>query len=412
MPKIHKLVIVGRPNDGKSSIFANFLGDDEVAVSPIPGETKRMQPRQINLGEKNIEIIDTPGLQHPETVLEKFEEYSLSGRNPAQAFAEDFKDPRFAHDVEIMKALSEADICMLVVNADNYFGHTQQCLLDIFTTLSSRTALIGVLNRKDPSFLGEWREAFASRGIDCFDFDAFKSRFSDCAKLFDEICQSPTLRKRVELCETLCALRQNRDKLWRSNIDSAANEVLNSLRDMMQKRSHLRLQHFSLTPEEKSALKAELAREIAKLARYFKIDVLKRFKYSGLRLKAEDFKISDDEIRVKSPNIFMRIFGELPFVKRPEASALLSPDSGIAMRFALESLSYITLLVSFSYAQSATKEFELNLSKAKGQAGGFDSEKLEKYAALASAGDDSDAFFRLHSELRAELFNVLLNASK
>ena len=55
---MHRLVIVGRPNDGKSSIFANFLGDDEVAVSPIPGETKRMQPRQINLGDKNIEIID------------------------------------------------------------------------------------------------------------------------------------------------------------------------------------------------------------------------------------------------------------------------------------------------------------------------------------------------------------------
>lgn len=409
---MHRLVIVGRPNDGKSSIFANFLGDDEVAVSPIPGETKRMQPRRINLGEKNIEIIDTPGLQHPEAVLEKFEEYSQCGRNPAQAFAEDFKDPRYAHDVEIMKALAEADICMLVVNADNYFGHTQQCLLDIFTMLSSRTALIGVLNRKDPSFLGEWREAFASRGIDCFDFDAFKSRFSDCAKLFDEICQSPTLRKRGELCETLRALRQNRDKLWKSNIDSAANEVLNSLRDMMQKRSHLRLQHFSLTPEERSALKTELAREIAKLARYFKIDVLKRFKYSGLRLKADDFKILEGEIKVKSPNVFRRIFGELPFVKRPEASALASADSGIASRFVLESLSYITLLVSFSYAQSATKEFELNLSKAKGQAGGFDSEKLEKYAAMASAGDDSDAFFRLHSELREELFSALLNSSK
>ncbi|MBS1485568.1 MAG: hypothetical protein HP060_02080 [Opitutales bacterium] len=412
MSKMHRLVIVGRPNDGKSSIFANFLGDDEVAVSPIPGETKRMQPRQINLGDKNIEIIDTPGLQHPEAVLEKFEEYSRCGRNPAQAFAEDFKDPRYAHDVEIMKALSEADICMLVVNADNYFGHTQQCLLDIFTSLSSRTALIGVLNRTDPSFLPEWREAFASRGIDCFDFDAFKSRFSDCAKLFEQICQSPALRKRGELCETLRALRQNRDKLWQSNIDCAANEILNSLRDIMQKRSHLRLKHFSLSPEEAGELKSELARDISNLARFFKIDILKRFKYSGIRLKSADFKVSEEEICAKSPNIFRRILGELPFVKKPEAMAFAKSDSELPLRFVLESLNYIVSLVSFSYAQSATKEFELNLQKSARSIGGFDSAKLQKYAAKASAGDDSDAFFKLHSELREQLFEALINAAK
>lgn len=407
MSKLHRLVIVGRPNDGKSSIFANFLGDDEVAVSPIPGETKKMQPREINLGLENIEIIDTPGLQHPETVLEKFAQYSRSGRNPAEAFVEDFTDPRYSHDAEIMKALSKADICMLVVNADNYFGHTQNCLLDIFSMLASRTVLIGVLNRKDPSFLQEWRTEFSNRGIDCFDFDAFKSKFKDCAKLFDEICSSPTLRKRTELCDSLRALRENRDKLWKSNLDSAANEVLNSLRDVMQKRATLRIRSFSISPEEKSELKTTLARDVSAMERFFKIDVLKRFRYSGIKLKSDGFKVSESEICVKNPNLLRRIFGELPFVRRPEASSFIEPKSDFALRFVSESLSYIATLVSFSYAQSATKAFELDASKSAAILAGFDGAKLLKYASKASSGDDSDAFFELHSELRAELLNAL-----
>lgn len=410
MPKTYKLVIVGRPNDGKSSIFANFLGDDEVAVSPIPGETKRMQPRRINLGECDIEVVDTPGLQHPETVYLKFIEYSKSGRPPAAAFAEDFSDPRYAHDTEIMKALAGADICMLVVNADNYFGHTQKCLLDTFSMLSPSSAVVGVINRKDEQFLGEWRSEFESRGMDCFDFDAFRSRFRDCARLFDEICSSPTLRRRSDLCGVLRALKENRSALWESNLDSAASEILNSLKDLMLLHSSLRLSEFSLTPEERRELRADLSSGISAFVRRFRADTLRRFRYSGIKLKSSEFRAGEDELKIKSPNFVFRVFGSLPFFRRPEASCFVDPRSDLPARFVRGAVGFVSSLVSFSYAQSATKEFEMDAES--GAPAAFDSEMLPGFIKRAAAGDDSDSFFELQSRLRTELFSALKSLSK
>ena len=402
-------MIVGRPNDGKSSIFANFLGDDEVAVSPIPGETKKMQPREISLKNSGIEIIDTPGIQHPETVYAKFKEYSESGRKPAAAFAEEFTDSKYFHDIEIMKALSDADICMLVVNADNFFGHTQRCLLDTFSMLGSATALIGVVNRKDDSFIAEWRAEFERRGIDCFDFDAFKSKFSDCAKLFDEICACEAFRRRTELREVMSDLRENRAALWNGNFDAAASEILNSLKDLMIANSRERMSSFSLKPEEKLNLKRALAEKIKTFVRGFRVGMLKRFKYSGIKLKAPDFQISESHLVAESPNVFSRIFAELPFVRRPFAECRINPKEALPERFVREAAAFVAAIASISYAQSATKEFELDLEKSVAHLNGIDFEKISRFAQRASKGDDSDSFYELQSELRTELRAALKN---
>lgn len=405
MQRVYKLAIVGRPNDGKSSIFANFLGDDEVAVSPIPGETKQMQPREINLGECNIEVIDTPGLQHPETVFLKFQEYRAAGRPCVSTFIAEHSDSKYAHDIEIMKALSGADICMLVVNADNFFGHTQKCLLDAFTMLEASVALVGVVNRKDESFANDWKLEFERRGIDCFDFDAFKSKFKDCARLFEEICSSSTFRRRTELSGVLRLLKDNRASLWNANLDAASNEILNSLKDLAQMQTSLRSENFSATKDEIVKLKSELASEIEDFVRKSKFDILKMFKYSGIKLKNSNFAISDEDLIVKEPNIFKKCIGYLPFVKRPLTVCKVNPESSLASRFLRAQASFIFNILSFSYAQSATKSFEMNVSSVS--AIPFDEKLLARFFKRAMDSDESDSFYEIHSELRNQLFETL-----
>lgn len=407
MKSLYKIVIVGRPNDGKSSIFANFLGDDEVAVSPIPGETKHMQPREINLGECNVEVIDTPGLQHPETAFFSFKDYVVAGRNPTNAFIEEFKDPRYSHDVEIMKALSDADICMLVVNADNFVGHTQKCLLDTFSMLGSGTAVFGLINRKDDDFIEEWRSSFASRAMECFEFDAFKTKFVDSAKLFDEICSASTLRARSDLTAVLRALKANRASLWRSNIDAAAGEILNSLKDLLNLRSSLKMSNFSITQEEATRLYADLEVDVARFVSRFRGDILHRFKYSGIKLNAPDFKLADEQMHIILPNIIRRIWGKLPFTKKPDAMCGVNPHSDLPLVFVHDALSFISSLASFSYAKSATKEFEMDLSKRKTISAFINSEKLARFSIRATNGDESDSFFAMQNALREELADAI-----
>lgn len=57
-----RVVLVGRPNVGKSSIFNAFLGTCRVIVSPIPGTTRDTIEESIDLEGLNITLIDTAGL--------------------------------------------------------------------------------------------------------------------------------------------------------------------------------------------------------------------------------------------------------------------------------------------------------------------------------------------------------------
>jgi tRNA modification GTPase len=57
-----QVVIVGRPNVGKSSLF-NALGKTQALVSPQPGTTRDYLVHHLKIDNVTIELIDTPGWQ-------------------------------------------------------------------------------------------------------------------------------------------------------------------------------------------------------------------------------------------------------------------------------------------------------------------------------------------------------------
>src|SRR5690606_1200042 len=67
MKEIPMFAIVGHPNEGKSSIVATLSQDDSIAISPVPGETTRVQRFDLKAGKETvIEFVDTPGFQNPQ----------------------------------------------------------------------------------------------------------------------------------------------------------------------------------------------------------------------------------------------------------------------------------------------------------------------------------------------------------
>ena len=59
-----RIVIVGRPNTGKSSLFNALAGSQASIVSPTAGTTRDYVSRSISLRGTNVELIDTAGWQH------------------------------------------------------------------------------------------------------------------------------------------------------------------------------------------------------------------------------------------------------------------------------------------------------------------------------------------------------------
>ncbi|MDR0351732.1 MAG: tRNA uridine-5-carboxymethylaminomethyl(34) synthesis GTPase MnmE [Puniceicoccales bacterium] len=130
------MVIVGRPNVGKSSLMNALLNTDRAIVSPEPGTTRDFISETIKIGPDVIKIYDTAGIRFPESSLEK---------------------------IGIDKTLeltSRGDLILLVLDAT-----ATDYALDEFRQLSTEKPYLVVLNKIDLLHGQTMKMPFAIEGI-------------------------------------------------------------------------------------------------------------------------------------------------------------------------------------------------------------------------------------------------------
>ena len=116
-----KTAIIGRPNVGKSSLLNQLLREEKAIVTDIAGTTRDSITEFANIGGVPLELIDTAGIRETDDVVE-------------------------AIGVErSKKALSEADLVLLVLNASEQLTQNDEELLE----LSSNANRIILLNKTD-----------------------------------------------------------------------------------------------------------------------------------------------------------------------------------------------------------------------------------------------------------------------
>lgn len=93
---IPKIAILGQPNVGKSSLTNALLGEDRNIVTDIAGTTRDSIHSKYNKFGKEFLLIDTAGIRKKAKVHENLEFYSV---------------------MRAIKALDEADVCMLLIDA-------------------------------------------------------------------------------------------------------------------------------------------------------------------------------------------------------------------------------------------------------------------------------------------------------
>jgi GTP-binding protein len=91
-----KITIVGQPNAGKSTLLNALIGEERNIVTEIAGTTRDSIHTHYNLYGKEFLLIDTAGIRKKSKVHEDLEFYSV---------------------IRAIKAIDEADVCILLIDA-------------------------------------------------------------------------------------------------------------------------------------------------------------------------------------------------------------------------------------------------------------------------------------------------------
>ena len=118
------LVIVGKPNAGKSSLLNRLAGRDAAIVTQVPGTTRDILREYIQLDGLPLHIIDTAGLRKSDDPVER----------------EGIK--------RTWKAVEQADLCLLLIDDTLGFDDQDQQILD---QLPDGLPVIEVYNKCDVS---------------------------------------------------------------------------------------------------------------------------------------------------------------------------------------------------------------------------------------------------------------------
>jgi GTP-binding protein len=179
---IPKFAIMGQPNVGKSSLLNALIGEERTIVSEIAGTTRDTIHTRYKLFQKDFILIDTAGIRRKAKVHEDLEFYSV---------------------IRAIKAMDEADVCLLLLDAEKGIAAQD---LSIFSLAARKGKGIVVLVNK-------WDLVEKSTNTSKEYEKALKQRlapFTDVPVLFISAKEKTRIFKAIELALEVYENRQRK----------------------------------------------------------------------------------------------------------------------------------------------------------------------------------------------------------
>jgi hypothetical protein len=188
--------VVGRVNRGKSSIIATLAEEDSIAISPLPGTTRRATTYDVSLaGEVLFRLVDTPGFEDAARALswmQRGQPTADQQRARVAEFRRTFTGTdEFVEECELLGPVLEGAAILYVVDGDTPFRENVMAEVEILRwTGQPRMALV---NRGlQAPHVTTWHAALAPAFSAVRNFDAHAASFRerlDLLRLFRELVE-------------------------------------------------------------------------------------------------------------------------------------------------------------------------------------------------------------------------------
>ena len=177
-----KFAIIGQPNTGKSSLLNALIGEERTIVSDIAGTTRDSIHTHYNLFQKEFVLIDTAGIRRKAKVHEDLEFYSV---------------------IRAIKALDEADICLILLDAEK--GIAAQDLNIFSLAVKKGKGVVVLVNKwdlvsKETNTAKDYEKELKKR----------LAPFSDVPVLFISAKEKTRIFKAIEIALEVYENRQNK----------------------------------------------------------------------------------------------------------------------------------------------------------------------------------------------------------
>lgn len=154
-----KIVIVGKPNVGKSSILNALLDENKAIVTDIKGTTRDIVTGELVIDGVKIDILDTAGIRETKDIVE-----SIGVKRSVDA-------------------IDEADLVLFVVDSADGFTHEDN---EVLNKIKDKEVLV-IYNKNDKvkNYKNDNLSDYESINISTFDSDMISKLKDKIAEMFD-----------------------------------------------------------------------------------------------------------------------------------------------------------------------------------------------------------------------------------
>ena len=186
---IPEFAVIGHPNEGKSSVVSTLTEDDQIKVSPVPGETTISRNYTITIdGKEIIRFVDTPGFQVPRQTLAWFKAFDGDQDKITQGFIDAFRnDPFYADECELLDPVASGAGVIYVVDGSRPVRDDDLAEMEILRlTGQPRMAIINS-KTEDKDYTRDWKLEFRKHFNSIRVFNSNTANFTERIKMLESL---------------------------------------------------------------------------------------------------------------------------------------------------------------------------------------------------------------------------------